>query len=163
LQDGKPANMQKILFDTVLNVITRMMLKRRYFGSEQMATKESEEFKELVVEIMVLLGVFNLSDFIPFIKRFDLQGYQKRMRSTHQRMDKFMTKLLQEHIDQANRVQMKDSERDFVDVMLTLPGEEKGSDRLEDSVIKAVVDVSCLTISSQIMIRSCINVIPKSD
>jgi hypothetical protein len=155
--------MQKILFDTVLNVITRMMLKRRYFGSEQMATKESEEFKELVVEIMVLLGVFNLSDFIPFIKRFDLQGYQKRMRSTHQRMDKFMTKLLQEHIDQANRVQMKDSERDFVDVMLTLPGEEKGSDRLEDRVIKAVVDVSCLTISSQIMIRSCINVIPKSD
>lgn len=133
--------MQTRVSETAMNVVTRMMLKRKYFTADAETTEEAVEFKELVVGVMHLVGVFNLSDFIPFLKPFDVQGYQAKMKDVHLRMDRFLDRCIQQHLERKAKGEIKESERDFVDVMLTLPGEEEGSARLEDCTIKAMINV----------------------
>lgn len=139
-QGGKPVNVQTRVSDTAMNVTTRMVFKRRYFAADA-ETPEALEFRELVVGTMHLIGVFNLGDYIPFLKPFDVQGYQARMKDIHSRMDKFLDRCIQQHLERKKQGEIKESERDFVDVMLALPGEEKGSERLEDCTIKATINV----------------------
>jgi len=153
LQEGKGVNMQSRLYETSMNVVTRMLFKRRYFDNTKQSTAKAEEFKpELVVKLMNLAGVFNLSDYIPYLKPFDLQGYVPIMKEASSRMDRFLSKIVEEHVKDSKSTSTaadhRDEEeevKDFVDVMLSLPA-ETGSGRLEKNTIKAVIDVSPRTL-----------------
>ncbi|CAM6045747.1 unnamed protein product [Sphagnum compactum] len=137
----------------LMNVVTRMLFKRRYFDNTRQSTAEAEEFKELVVKLMNLAGVFNLSDYIPYLKPFDLQGYVPIMKEASSRMDRFLSKIVEEHVkdskststaadnrDEEEEEEEEEEVKDFVDVMLSLPAAETGSGRLEKNTIKAVID-----------------------
>ncbi|KAH9573688.1 hypothetical protein CY35_01G013900 [Sphagnum magellanicum] len=151
-KEGKAVNMQSRLYETSMNVVTRMLFKRRYFDNTNQSTAEAEEFKELVVKLMNLAGVFNLSDYIPYLKPFDLQGFVPIMKEASSRMDRFLSKIVEEHVKDSkststaadNRDEEEEEEKeevkDFVDVMLSLPAAETGSGRLEKNTIKAVID-----------------------
>ncbi len=146
-------NMQSRLYETSMNVVTRMLFKRRYFDNTKQSTAEAEEFKELVVKLMNLAGVFNLSDYIPYLKPFDLQGYVPIMKEASSRMDRFLSKIVEEHVKDSKSTTStaadegeKEEVKDFVDVMLSLPAAETGSGRLEKNTIKAVIDVSPRTL-----------------
>ncbi len=152
-------NMQSRLYETSMNVVTRMLFKRRYFDNTKQSTAEAEEFKELVVKLMNLAGVFNLSDYIPYLKPFDLQGYVPIMKEASSRMDRFLSKIVEEHVKDSKSTtstaadhrdedeeEEKEEVKDFVDVMLSLPAAETGSGRLEKNTIKAVIDVSPRTL-----------------
>ncbi|KAH8946637.1 hypothetical protein BDL97_12G106600 [Sphagnum fallax] len=146
-KEGKGVNMQSRLYETSMNVVTRMLFKRRYFDNTKQSTAKAEEFKpELVVKLMNLAGVFNLSDYIPYLKPFDLQGYVPIMKEASSRMDRFLSKIVEEHVKDSKSTSTaadhRDEEeevKDFVDVMLSLPA-ETGSGRLEKNTIKAVID-----------------------
>ncbi|CAK9857135.1 unnamed protein product [Sphagnum jensenii] len=152
-KEGKAVNMQSRLYETSMNVVTRMLFKRRYFDNTKQSTAEAEEFKELVVKLMNLAGVFNLSDYIPYLKPFDLQGYVPIMKEASSRMDRFLSKIVEEHVKDSKSTtstaadhrdeeeeEEKEEVKDFVDVMLSLPAAETGSGRLEKNTIKAVID-----------------------
>ncbi len=145
--------MRSRLYETSMNVVTRMLFKRRYFDNTKQSTAEAEEFKELVVKLMNLAGVFNLSDYIPYLKPFDLQGYVPIMKEASSRMDRFLSKIVEEHVKDSKSTTStaadegeKEEVKDFVDVMLSLPAAETGSGRLEKNTIKAVIDVSPRTL-----------------
>ncbi len=153
--------MQSRLYETSMNVVTRMLFKRRYFDNTNQSTAEAEEFKELVVKLMNLAGVFNLSDYIPYLKPFDLQGFVPIMKEASSRMDRFLSKIVEEHVkdsksisttadnrddEEEEEAEEKEEVKDFVDVMLSLPSAETGSGRLEKNTIKAVIDVSPRTL-----------------
>ncbi len=147
--------MQSRLYETSMNVVTRMLFKRRYFDNTKQSTAEAEEFKELVVKLMNLAGVFNLSDYIPYLKPFDLQGYVPIMKEASSRMDRFLSKIVEEHVEDSKSTstaadhrdeEEEEEAKDFVDVMLSLPAAETGSGRLEKNTIKAVIDVSPRTL-----------------
>jgi hypothetical protein len=132
-----------------------MLFKRRYFDNTKQSTAEAEEFKELVVKLMNLAGVFNLSDYIPYLKPFDLQGYVPIMKEASSRMDRFLSKIVEEHVEDSKSTstaadhrdeEEEEEAKDFVDVMLSLPAAETGSGRLEKNTIKAVIDVSPRTL-----------------
>ncbi len=109
---------------------------------------------------MNLAGVFNLSDYIPYLKPFDLQGYVPIMKEASSRMDRFLSKIVEEHVkdsksttstaadnrDEEEEEEEEEEVKDFVDVMLSLPAAETGSGRLEKNTIKAVIDVSPRTL-----------------
>ncbi|CAM6037254.1 unnamed protein product, partial [Sphagnum compactum] len=149
-KEGKAVNMQSRLYETSMNVITRMLFKRRYFDNTKQSTAEAEEFKELVVKLLNLAGVFNLSDYIPYLQPLDLQGYVPIMKEVGSRMDQFLSKIVEEHVkdskststaaDHRDEEEEEEEVKDFVDVMLSLPAAETGSDRLEKNTIKAVID-----------------------
>ncbi|GJW54465.1 flavonoid 3'-hydroxylase [Tanacetum coccineum] len=71
------------------------MLGRRVFGDG--IDRSANEFKDMVVELMVLAGEFNLGDFIPALDRFDLQGITKKLKKLHVRFDSFLSKIVEEH------------------------------------------------------------------
>ncbi|KAL6341731.1 hypothetical protein AAG906_037975 [Vitis piasezkii] len=48
---------------------------------------ESNEFKDMVVELMTSAGYFNIGDFIPSIAWLDIQGIQRGMKHLHRKFD----------------------------------------------------------------------------
>ncbi len=139
LQEGNPVNMQTSLSSTSMNVISRLLFKKRYFNTMH-SDEESEEFKDLVMKIMKLNGVFNISDYVPFLKPFDLQGIRLECNQILSRVNRFFNKIIQEHLKE----KMKENEsKDFLDVMLSHPGVNGVTNKLDELTIKGVAIVSC--------------------
>lgn len=63
------------------NALARALLGRPVFEERE----EAREFKEMVVELMRLAGVFNVGDFVPWIAWLDPQGVVKKMKRLHRR------------------------------------------------------------------------------
>ncbi|KAL3838997.1 hypothetical protein ACJIZ3_023588 [Penstemon smallii] len=80
------------------NALARVALGRRVvghgFGDGEV---KAEDFKAMVVELMVLAGVFNIGDFIPPLEGLDLQGVITKMKKLHKRFDDFLNAILEEH------------------------------------------------------------------
>ncbi|KAI8001094.1 Xanthotoxin 5-hydroxylase CYP82C4 [Camellia lanceoleosa] len=86
---------------------------------------ESRQFGKAVKEFVYLALVFELSDVIPRMEWLDLQGRVRAMKRTAKEMDYFMSKWLEEHIQKRQNGDVKEEESDFMDVMLSLLGEDE--------------------------------------
>jgi cytochrome P450 len=101
------------------------------------------DIKGCIVEYMHLAGAFNLSDYIPFLRPFDLQGLTKRMKATARTIDEILEVIVDEH-EQKAKTGVQKHEMDFIDVMLSQ--KNKSTDKHDESSyiidrtnIKAVV------------------------
>lgn len=65
-------------------------------------------------EWFFLNGVFEIGDWIPFLSRFDLRGYIKRMKELHKNFEIFHNHVLDDHLNLNNN--KRDS--DLVDILL---------------------------------------------
>uniref|UniRef100_A0A803LDF8 Reverse transcriptase Ty1/copia-type domain-containing protein n=1 Tax=Chenopodium quinoa TaxID=63459 RepID=A0A803LDF8_CHEQI len=67
----EPILLRDYLFALNLNVISRMVLGKKYTekNNEEKSIVTIEEFKMMVDELFLLSGVFNLGDWIPLLKR----------------------------------------------------------------------------------------------
>nr|GMD75017.1 geraniol 8-hydroxylase-like [Ipomoea batatas] len=117
---GRPVNIGEQMFLTILNVITGMMWGGTVKGKERESL--GLEFREIVAEMIELLGLPNVSDFYPGLAKFDLQGLQGKMKRVANKLDK----IFQSVIDQRSKVDEKKS-KDFLQVLLQLKdeGDEK--------------------------------------
>ncbi|GER41956.1 cytochrome P450 superfamily protein [Striga asiatica] len=88
-----PVRLGQILYVCATNALARATLGRRVFGG---VDEKSEEFKGMVVELMVLSGVLNIGDFIPVLEGFDLQGVVSKMKKLHNKFDTFLSKVIEE-------------------------------------------------------------------
>jgi hypothetical protein len=102
--------------------------------------EESEEFKDLATKIMNISGVFNIGDYVPFLKPFDLQAIRLECIQINLRVDRFFHKIIQDHLKEKKKA---NESKDFLDVMLSDPGVDGVSDRLDEITIKGVAIVSC--------------------
>jgi hypothetical protein len=102
--------------------------------------EESQEFKDIVMKIMNINGVFNISDYVPFLKPFDLQGIRLECNQILSRVNRFFNKIIQEHLKEKKKA---NESKNFLDVMLSHPGVDGVSDKLDDYTIKGVAIVSC--------------------
>ncbi|RZC45863.1 hypothetical protein C5167_038812 [Papaver somniferum] len=68
----------------------------------------------------------------------DDETIQKEMRDVEKRMDEFHKRILEGHRKEERLSALKESEMDFVDILLSLPGED-GKEHLEDVEIKALI------------------------
>ncbi|CAA0826605.1 Flavonoid 3-monooxygenase [Striga hermonthica] len=93
-----PATIGDMLNVCTTNTIARVMIGRRVvdhgFGR---GDAKADEFKSMVVELMVLAGVFNVGDFILPLRGLDLQGVTAKMKKLHARFDSFLTAILEDH------------------------------------------------------------------
>lgn len=110
------------------------MLSKRVFESQG---AKASEFREMVVELMVLAGVFNIGDFVPSLAWMDLQGVQKKMKNLHNRFDQFFSGILEEHKAEARNGRGKN---DFLSVLLSLRNDADGEGgKLTDTDMKALL------------------------
>jgi cytochrome P450 len=121
-----------------MNLITRLLFGKRYFGIK-ISNEECEEFKDIIYKQGHLVGAFNINDFVPLLKPFDLQGLQHQMKQIRLRLDQFLDKIIQDHMKEKK---LKDS-KDFLDAMLSLREIDGFNDKLDDNKVKAIINVSC--------------------
>lgn len=145
-QTGKAVNLREVLGGWSMNNVTRMLLGKQYFGAGSAGPQEAMEFMHITHELFWLLGLIYLGDYLPIWRWVDPYGCEKKMREVEKRVDDFHSKILEEH----RRVREEKSkpivgeedgaEMDFVDVLLSLPGED-GKKHMEDVEIKALIQV----------------------
>ncbi|XP_021758708.1 cytochrome P450 71A1-like [Chenopodium quinoa] len=127
------------LFTLNLNVISRMVLGKKYTGKneEEKLIVTLKEFKSMVDEWFFLNGVLNLGDWIPCLKYMDVQGYEKRMKILGKKFDRFLEHVLDEH--NARREIEKENwvPKDMVDVLLQLADDPNNEVKLERIGVKA--------------------------
>ncbi|KAJ8900522.1 hypothetical protein K2173_025299 [Erythroxylum novogranatense] len=139
-QTGKAVNLRQVLGAFSMNNVTRMLLGKQYFGAESAGPQEAMEFMHATHELFRLLGLIYLGDYLPFWRWIDPYGCEKKMREVEKRVDDFHTKIIQEH-RRARAVKDCEDDRDnmdFVDVLLSLPG-ENGKAHMDDVEIKALI------------------------
>ncbi|XP_028797947.1 flavonoid 3'-monooxygenase-like [Neltuma alba] len=134
--ESRAVTLGQLLNVCTTNALARQMIGRRVFndGAEG-CDPRADEFKSMVVEMMVLAGVFNIGDFIPALEWLDLQGVQAKMKKLHKRFDAFLTNIIQEH-----RGSKSDHHKDMLSTLLSLkevPGDEET--KLNDVEIKALL------------------------
>ncbi|CAN6585073.1 unnamed protein product [Malus baccata var. baccata] len=133
---SKPVNLAQLLNVCTVNALGRVMVGRRLFGNGMGGEDpKADEFKSMVVEMMVLAGVFNIGDFIPSLEWLDLQGVAGKMKKLHKRFDAFLTAIVEEH--------KRSRGGKHVDMLTTLLSLKEDADgegaKLTDTEIKALL------------------------
>ncbi|GMY24738.1 cytochrome P450 703A2 [Fagus crenata] len=142
-QAGKAVNLREVLGAFSMNNLTRMLLGKQYFGAESAGPQEAIEFMHITHELFRLLGLIYLGNYLPFWRWVDPYGCEKKMREVEKRVDNFHMKIIEEHRKARERkregvIDDNDGELDFVDVLLSLPGED-GKQHMDDIQIKALI------------------------
>ncbi|KAJ9190406.1 hypothetical protein P3X46_001614 [Hevea brasiliensis] len=134
---GNPINLKDHLSDLSLNVISRMVLGKKYTvkneGENEIVTPE--EFKEMLDELFLLNGVLDVGDSIPWLAFLDLQGYIKRMKALNKKFNRFLEHVLDEHDARRKGVENYVA-KDMVDVLLQLADDPNLEVRLERNGVK---------------------------
>ncbi|XP_054790648.1 flavonoid 3',5'-hydroxylase 2-like [Prosopis cineraria] len=120
---GEPVVVPEMLTYAIGNMLGQVILSRRLFDTKG---RESNEFKDMVVELMTTGGYFNVGDFIPFLGWLDLQGIERGMKRLHKRFDALLTRMINEHVASNDR---RKSKPDFLDaIMAYLGGDHSDAD-----------------------------------
>lgn len=110
-QKGEPVVVPQMLSYAIANMIGQVILSRRMFAS---VGPESNEFNDMMVQLMTIAGYFNLGDFLPSIAWMDLQGIEGRMKRLHKKFDALLTRMLDEHMASANEHKVKPNLLDVI-------------------------------------------------
>ncbi|XP_009765717.1 cytochrome P450 703A2-like [Nicotiana tabacum] len=141
-QKGETLNLREILGAFSMNNVTRMLLGKQYFGAESAGPQEAKEFMHITHELFWLLGVIYLGDYLPLWRWIDPHNCEKKMREVEKRIDDFHMRIIEEH-RKKGKSNIDEGEMDFVDVLLSLPGEDEGDgngkQHMDDVEIKALI------------------------
>ncbi|KAK8934002.1 Flavonoid 3'-monooxygenase [Platanthera zijinensis] len=120
------------------NALSLVLLGRRVFGGRRDEDQAAaEEFKELVVELMKLAGVFNVGDFVHGLGWLDLQGVVSKMKKLHKKMDKYFCKIMEEHKEKDDG--NGKASRDVLSIFMKLKDESNEDGGFTDTHIKALL------------------------
>ncbi|KAK3036054.1 hypothetical protein RJ639_029807 [Escallonia herrerae] len=140
-RNGEAVNLREVLGAFSMNNVTRMLLGKQYFGAGNAGPQEAMEFMHITHELFWLLGLIYLGDYLPFWRWVDPYGCEKKMREVEKRVDDFHMKILEQHRKKKqSEGERDDGDMDFVDVLLSLPGED-GKEHMDDAEIKALIQV----------------------
>ena len=136
---GEAVDVKKEIMRLTNNLITKMIMRHRCSESEDDAT----EVKELMTEMMKLIGSFNLSDFVWFCKNLDLQGFKKRVKEARARFDAIMERVMKAREEERRKKRdMNDAGvamNDFLDILLDIMENEKEEMRLTRENVKGII------------------------
>ncbi|GLJ14492.1 hypothetical protein SUGI_0234330 [Cryptomeria japonica] len=125
-------NMRTVLSQMTLNVLMSMIMGDRYFGEEEGLSYA--EIAYLVEESLVLHGIVNTGDYIPWLKWLDLQGYERAMKKVQGKINPYMQKIVEKHRENAPE---EKEDMDFIDVLILQAEENSEAIPDKDTFIKA--------------------------
>ncbi|KAK4860303.1 hypothetical protein QYF36_020952 [Acer negundo] len=130
--------MKKWFGDVTLNVVTKIVVGKRFVGdSTKKESENNERIQRALRGFFELTGVFVLADAVPFLRWLDIGGYEKAMKKTWKEIDQLLERWLKEHKQKRISGQVK-GEHDFMDMMLSvLDDAEELPDYDADTINKA--------------------------
>lgn len=129
--------------DLSFNVMTMMIVGKRYYGEDVGDDEEASNFREAVRDAVELNASTNLGDFLPFFQWIDVFGTEKKMVRLMAKMDSFLQAMVSDHrqllssnCDQSNTGEVN---KLLVDNLLLL--QQKQPDLYTDEIIKGIIVV----------------------
>ncbi|CAI0386891.1 unnamed protein product, partial [Linum tenue] len=132
---GEPMDVGGELIRVANNVISVMAMGERCSGGAD----EADWVRKLVAETAELTGKFNLSDYVWFCKRLDLQGFGKRLEDLRERFDSMMERIIEEHVEARMNKKKKTTVKDLLDVLLDIKEDQDSEIKLTRENIKAFI------------------------
>ncbi|EXC01458.1 Licodione synthase [Morus notabilis] len=120
---GEAANISGELQQLTYAVIFQMVCGSAAAATSGMDRGRVEEARTVVREVTKIFGEFNLSDYVWFPKRLDLQGFRKRTEEIFRRFDTLIEAVLCER-EELRRMRKGEEEEegvkgtDFLDILL---------------------------------------------
>ncbi|KAH7446047.1 hypothetical protein KP509_01G035300 [Ceratopteris richardii] len=141
------------LYAASSNIISRMSLGKKLEDiGEKSSVNDSSYLTNLLVEVIHLVGVFNISDFVPWLAWLDLQGCEHKSKKLSVKLQKVWKNILDErrHYRKSRPSGQKDS--DFLDTLLS--ASETKDLQITDENIRAIlfdifaggIDTSAITV-----------------
>lgn len=123
--------------DLTYNNVMRMISGKRFYGEEtdMKNVEEAREFRETVAEMLQLMGLANKADYLPFLRWFDFQNVEKRLKSISKRYDAILNKIIDE-----NRSNKDNRENSMIGHLLKL--QETQPQYYTDQIIKGLALVT---------------------
>ncbi|KAL5714272.1 flavonoid 3',5'-hydroxylase [Ranunculus cassubicifolius] len=129
---GEPVILAEMLAFAMANMLGQVILSRRVFVTKG---SESNEFKDMVIELMTSAGGFYIGDYVPCIGWMDLQGIVRGMKHLHNKFDAILNNMLKDHIKTKHERKEKP---DLVDVLME-NRDNIENERLTDTNMKALL------------------------
>ncbi|KAI3464297.1 hypothetical protein Pfo_020960 [Paulownia fortunei] len=123
-----------------LSSISRMVLSNKYFSKSEhdKSIVKLNEMQGILDEWLLVNGVCNIGDWIPWLSFLDLQGCVKKMKALCKKLDRFHNYVIDDHI--ATKAAEKDFiPKDFVDVLLQLAEDPNFEVKLTRDNIKGLL------------------------
>lgn len=129
---GSLVDLSELIVSLTNNIICRAALGRTYRGSN---------FTELLRNLMDVLGVFSVGNYISWLSWVDrLSGVEGKAKKIATEFDEFLEGVLEEHINKEKRVDDKsDESKDLVDILLEVQREKTTGLTLQRDNLKAVI------------------------
>ncbi|XP_019231575.1 PREDICTED: cytochrome P450 93A3-like [Nicotiana attenuata] len=137
---GNEVNIRGEITTMTNNVITRMLMSKGCCENEH----EAEKVRKMILEMAKLSGKFNLSDIFWFFKKWDLQGFGKKLKGVRDKFDEIMDSIIEEHQEiRRKRQKMNDGDqevaKDLLEILLDNSEDNTSEIRLTRENIKAFV------------------------
>ncbi|XP_028239825.1 cytochrome P450 CYP736A12-like [Glycine soja] len=78
------------------------------------------DVKNLAHEIVNLAGTFNVADYMPWLRVFDLQELVRRLKKVSKSFDEVLEQIIKDHEQSSDNKQKSQRQKDFVDIFLAL-------------------------------------------
>ncbi|GJU71007.1 cytochrome P450 76C1-like protein [Tanacetum coccineum] len=139
---GTKIDINEIAFNTEVNVVTSMLWGCSKSGEGNDSNYIGDRFLEVEFKIMELIGAPNISDFIPMLSRFDLQGRKRDMLRQLEYVDRIIDKIIEDRIKVNSRKTEgafdEDPKKDFLHILLELKDQKDDPTSLNIIQIKAL-------------------------
>ncbi|KAI7725776.1 hypothetical protein M8C21_013947 [Ambrosia artemisiifolia] len=102
--------------ELILNILVRILSGKRFSPND----KEGVRFQVVIRKYFELLGAFVASDYIPFLKFFDVGGYRKRMIKTADDLDEIVEGWLKEQKVKRKSVTQHEGNQVLINVLINI-------------------------------------------
>ncbi|KAL3835109.1 hypothetical protein ACJIZ3_009845 [Penstemon smallii] len=140
--EKKVINLGEMFAFLANDIICRVALGKKYNDGEK-----GKKFKEVLETLGVLLGAFNVGEFIPWLFWIKyVNGMDAKVRKVARQIDDFLEFVVEEHKNEIRRMGNEDNKngKDFVDVLLEIQRSEESGFALDSISIKALILISNL-------------------
>ncbi|KAK1440579.1 hypothetical protein QVD17_06408 [Tagetes erecta] len=107
--------------------LTHDIVYRAAFGST--SSEEKEEFIKIMQDFSHLFGAFNIVDFLPFLRWLDPQGFKTKLPKARDGLDRYIDKIIDEHIQKTKMKEQNNNGSDMVDELLAFYNEKANLNR----------------------------------
>ncbi|XP_022960710.1 isoleucine N-monooxygenase 2-like [Cucurbita moschata] len=140
-RDGAVVNLRSITQHYCGNIIRRMLFNKRYYGKGREdggPTFEEEEHNQALLTILKHVNAFSTSDFMPWLKPFDLDGHQKIMKNALNVVQKYDEPIIDERVQRWKDGKMEGVKEDILNILISLK-DENAKPLLSVAEIKAQI------------------------
>ncbi|KAL8263783.1 hypothetical protein R6Q59_021913 [Mikania micrantha] len=137
---GEKMDINEIVFNTEVNVVTSMIWGRSKSEGGLEASHIGDRFREVEMKIVKLLGTSNISDFFPVLSRFDLQRRNQEMQRHLEYVDRIFDNIIEKRIkDNSCKMDEEDERKDLLQILLELKDKKDTETSFNMLQIKALL------------------------